>query len=1160
MRIRQLNLIRYGHFRDMTIDFGRDEGRTHVIFGSNEAGKSTILRSISGLLFGIPETTRDDHLHRKSDLRIGATIGSSRGDLLTFVRRKGRKQTLLDGDGKALDDGVITSWLGGVGRELFDTLFGLSHERLLRGGEDLLAGRGEMGESLFSAGAGILGFHAVRTGLWKEANEIFTPRSHTLPLNQAIRDHQEAKRKVVHVSLRPASWQELRERLTQAETELTRLDAAFNDASAELARLSRIRRVLPPLNVRRQLLETLHALGDVRVLPESASGERKDAQASLERTDVAEKKLISELIRLREEMADLDVPETLLSLEPEITSLRDHLGAHRKAMADLPAIRARADAAETEIRNILSDLGRRIPIDDVDRLRVDAPTEAVIRKLARERGALDTDLKKAVQDLEDSEQQLRELQKRIDGLPPRQDAGDLRRIVQEARRHGDIEKSLRDLDRELLSLADKVTARMSALILWQGTADALEGLAVPSAETLERFRKRFLEYERDGILAGKRKAEIQQRLRETTSKLAELDARGTVPSEAGLQDLRGRREEAWNEVRRALINRHEPDPSAREAVVRRYEGLLRDADALVDRLWREADRAAIFRALSAERLQREAEAGEADRLIQRLSNDLEALSSEWRSLWEPLGIAPLQPDEMKGWLDNREKTVELIGQWKSRRREQESLQRLIGELKDACSDGLTALDEQRCGSGESLLALLARADEVIGKVEVADRERQQAFKEKEKLETSRAKLQRNVARSGENLGRWTERWSTVVTALGLRPDSSTDEAEAMLSGISRLFGKLSEFRSDRARIDHIAEDAARFAAAVTDLAKRCGIDAADVPAERSAQEIIVRFDKGKENRTAREAHEKRIKDIEHECAGLRLDRQAAQGILDRLLREGGCAHIGELTEAVRKSDEYREIRKSLRTVEDQLLREDVPLEDLEQQASTVDADTIGPAITRAEEGLVAVRKQRDGLQERIGGIRKELDAMDGGRVAADAAAEAEEALSKIGADVERYVRIKLAALLLDTEIERYRQKNQGPLLVRAGEMFSRITTGAYAGLTSGFTSGDEVVLMCLRDDGAEVPVEGLSDGTRDQLYLALRLASLERHVERNEPLPLILDDVLINFDDDRAAATMGLLGDLSVKTQLLFFTHHRRMVEIARAAVPADRLMEHDLV
>ncbi|MCK7514158.1 MAG: hypothetical protein MZV70_65860 [Desulfobacterales bacterium] len=227
---------------------------------------------------------------------------------------------------------------------------------------------------------------------------------------------------------------------------------------------------------------------------------------------------------------------------------------------------------------------------------------------------------------------------------------------------------------------------------------------------------------------------------------------------------------------------------------------------------------------------------------------------------------------------------------------------------------------------------------------------------------------------------------------------------------------------------------------------------------------------------------------------------------------------------------------------------------------SVDADAIVGEIARAEERLTDVRKQRDSVQERIGGIRKELDAMDGGRVAADAAAEAEEALSKSGPMWNATSGSKLAALLLGCRNGALQAEEPGTGSGRgAGEMFSCITMGACAGLTSGFSTGDEVVLMCLRDDGAEVPVEGLSDGTRDQLYLALRLASLERHVERNEPPPLILDDVLINFDDDRAAATMGLLGELSAKTQVLFFTHHRRMLEIARAAVPADRLMEHNL-
>ena len=90
-------------------------------------------------------------------------------------------------------------------------------------------------------------------------------------------------------------------------------------------------------------------------------------------------------------------------------------------------------------------------------------------------------------------------------------------------------------------------------------------------------------------------------------------------------------------------------------------------------------------------------------------------------------------------------------------------------------------------------------------------------------------------------------------------------------------------------------------------------------------------------------------------------------------------------------------------------------------------------------------------------------------------------------------------------------------------------------------------------------VAGLSDGTRDQLYLALRLASIEYRLSHEVSLPLIVDDVLVNFDDQRAGAALELLGDLARKTQVLFFTHHHRLLELARTRVPADRLQEHDL-
>ncbi len=74
----------------------------------------------------------------------------------------------------------------------------------------------------------------------------------------------------------------------------------------------------------------------------------------------------------------------------------------------------------------------------------------------------------------------------------------------------------------------------------------------------------------------------------------------------------------------------------------------------------------------------------------------------------------------------------------------------------------------------------------------------------------------------------------------------------------------------------------------------------------------------------------------------------------------------------------------------------------------------------------------------------------------------------------------------------------------------------------------------------------MSSGTRDQLYLALRLAALEKYMKSSEPMPFIVDDILIHFDDDRSKATLAVLAELTKKTQVILFTHHSRVVEQAR--------------
>jgi uncharacterized protein YhaN len=175
------------------------------------------------------------------------------------------------------------------------------------------------------------------------------------------------------------------------------------------------------------------------------------------------------------------------------------------------------------------------------------------------------------------------------------------------------------------------------------------------------------------------------------------------------------------------------------------------------------------------------------------------------------------------------------------------------------------------------------------------------------------------------------------------------------------------------------------------------------------------------------------------------------------------------------------------------------------------------------------------------------------------AEELQADLSSVRSLSRRYLELRLSLALLRREVESYRARHQGPVLARADQLFPRLTLDLYKGLDVDYDERDEAVLCALRKDGKRVRVAGLSDGTRDQLYLALRVASVERFLSSNPPLPLILDDAFIHFDDQRAEAALRVLAELCERTQVLFFTHHNRMVDLAREALGRNGVVLHEL-
>ena len=121
------------------------------------------------------------------------------------------------------------------------------------------------------------------------------------------------------------------------------------------------------------------------------------------------------------------------------------------------------------------------------------------------------------------------------------------------------------------------------------------------------------------------------------------------------------------------------------------------------------------------------------------------------------------------------------------------------------------------------------------------------------------------------------------------------------------------------------------------------------------------------------------------------------------------------------------------------------------------------------------------------------------------------------------------------------------MLTRAGAIFHGLTESRYDGLDQDFGEDDHLHLRARRADGEALALAALSEGARDQLYLALRLAFLEDYAARSEAPPFVGDDLFASFDDARVAAGLNALAEASGSIQPILFTHHAHIVEIAGA-------------
>jgi chromosome segregation protein len=281
-------------------------------------------------------------------------------------------------------------------------------------------------------------------------------------------------------------------------------------------------------------------------------------------------------------------------------------------------------------------------------------------------------------------------------------------------------------------------------------------------------------------------------------------------------------------------------------------------------------------------------------------------------------------------------------------------------------------------------------------------------------------------------------------------------------------------------------------------------------------------------------------------AGRRL--RAAEEVLATLRTLVGAADDAELEQAIERGRQRDAAAGEITRIRQAISAQgDGRTEDaLRAEVAGVDADVVVARIDEIARELTMLGERRESLSAERTRAEAKLAEMRNGWDAAAKAQEAEDALADALGAAERYARLHVARTLLRYGIDRFRSEQQGPMLRAAGAHFALLTGGRYVRRGVGEDGSGRTVLLAIREDGVtECPVEALSEGARDQLYLALRVAAIEDHATKAEPLPFIADDLLVNFDDARAAAGIALLARLGRTTQVILFTHHDHIAALA---------------
>ncbi|HUG91756.1 MAG TPA: AAA family ATPase [Planctomycetaceae bacterium] len=403
-------------------------------------------------------------------------------------------------------------------------------------------------------------------------------------------------------------------------------------------------------------------------------------------------------------------------------------------------------------------------------------------------------------------------------------------------------------------------------------------------------------------------------------------------------------------------------------------------------------------------------------------------------------------------------------------------------------------------------------------------------------------------------------WCDAVRRTGLAETVEIREALDTWRHVARVQEtrqRLAEATAERDRQRQIVE---AYRRRISQLGRQLhGQDAAcDDPVQvllEWGEELDGQLARAAERRRLRREERRRrreARDYERQITGLETRRSA-------LLVQGGAASREEFERRADWLTRRRETQELLELAQAELdvaARTEVDLAVVEEDLLAFDAAENRESMDMINLELEDLQREAQSAFEEQGRLKQEIHELETDRRSSRVRFDRAQIEAELIDAAQRWCAIDRASRVVDRMREVFERTCQPETLAAASRYLERLTGGRYHNI---WTPLGQRRLSIDDGHGRSCTVEELSGGTREQLFLAVRLAMVEKLAGKGLELPMVLDDVLVNFDQARTEAAVETLVDFAAGgRQVLFFTCHRHLAELFQArGLEPNWLPEH---